>query len=34
MHESAFDHWVQEAPFRHSAVFLLICMAIVALVLP
>jgi hypothetical protein len=30
-HTSAFDGWVEEAPFRHLGVFALVILAIVAI---
>jgi hypothetical protein len=30
-HNSAFDDWVTEAPFRHLGVFALLILAVVAL---
>jgi hypothetical protein len=32
-HQSPFDDWVAEAPFRHLGVFALVVLAIVALVM-
>lgn len=30
-HQSAFDNWAAEAPFRHLGVFALVILAIVAI---
>jgi hypothetical protein len=31
MHQSPFDNWVEEAPFRHLGVFAIVILAIVAI---
>jgi hypothetical protein len=31
MHQSPFDNWVEEAPFRHLGVFAVVILAVVAI---